>query len=197
MYARRVIDNELDELQPHLPAVSIFGPKAVGKTETARQRVKSALWLDSPEDVQRLRADPGLLGTLPGPVLLDEWQRVPEVWDSLRRQVDAGAPAGRFVLTGSSAPRDLPVHSGAGRIAGLRMRPMTLAERGVGQGAVSLKKLLAGDAEISGETEVDLGVYVREIVSSGFPGIRSKGTPRLIRAQLDSYIDAIVQREFA
>lgn len=196
-YKERVIDALLDELQPHLAATSIYGPKGVGKTETARRRCRSSLELDLSRDRQRLEADPGLLDSLPGPVLVDEWQRTPESWDFIRRAVDAGADKGRFLITGSSAPRGATVHSGAGRIVGMHMRPMTLLERGVGTPTVGLGDLLRGRAEITGETDAVLGDYVEEIVRSGFPDIRTEPTARLRRARLDTYIDNIVHREFA
>lgn len=196
MYERRVIDDLLDELQPHLQATSVHGPKGVGKTETAHRRVTSVLRLDQANERRRLIADPDLLRTLPGPVLVDEWQRWPESWDRIRRAVDDGAELGRFIVTGSSAPRGAVVHSGAGRIVSMRMRPMSLSERGLETPTVSLAALLDGGAEIGGETDVVLGDYVEEIVASGYPGIRANATPRLRRAALDAYIDNIVQKEF-
>jgi predicted AAA+ superfamily ATPase len=197
VYEHRVIDDLLDELQPHLQAVSIQGPKGVGKTETALRRVASAIRLDDPEEVRRLAADPDLIRSLPGPVLVDEWQRWPESWDRVRRAVDDGAERGRFIITGSSPPRGVTVHSGAGRIVGERMRPMSLSERGIDIPTVSLSSMLDGDAAITGETSVVLRDYVEEIVSSGFPGIRSQPTARLRGVALRAYIDNIVQREFA
>ncbi|WP_245605772.1 ATP-binding protein [Promicromonospora kroppenstedtii] len=191
-----MIDGLLDELQPHLQATSVYGPKGVGKTETARRRATSVLRLDQANERRRLIADPDLLRTLPGPVLVDEWQRWPESWDRIRRAVDDGAEPGRFLVTGSSAPRGAVVHSGAGRIVGMRMRPMSLSERGLETPTVSLAALLDGGAEVGGETQVVLGDYVEEIVASGYPGIRSAATPRLRRTALDAYIDNIVQREF-
>lgn len=196
-YIPRLIDVLLDELQPHLAATSIYGPKGVGKTETARRRCVSSLELDRTPDKQRLEADAGLLTSLPGPLLIDEWQRWPESWDLVRRAVDAGAEKGRFLITGSSAPRGATVHSGAGRIVGIHMRPMSLPERGVGEPTISLEDLLTGKAEIAGETDVSLGDYVEEIVRSGFPDIRNEPTARLRRVRLDTYLDNIVHREFA
>lgn len=196
-YTPRVIDGMLDELQPHLPAVSIHGPKGVGKTETAARRAASTLRLDSEPDQQRLRGEPRLLETLPAPLLVDEWQRYPQVWDMLRRAVDDGADPGRFLITGSSAPRGATVHSGAGRIDSFRMRPMSLSERGLETPTVSLAALLDGRAEVTGETDVALHDYTQEIVRSGFPGIRALPTERLRRLRLDTYIDNLVQREFA
>lgn len=196
-YSNRVIDSMLDELQPHLPAVSIHGPKGVGKTETAARRAASVLRLDGEQDRQRLRGAPELLDALPAPLLVDEWQRYPQVWDMIRRAVDDGAEPGRFLVTGSSAPRGVTVHSGAGRIDSIRMRPMSLSERGVETPTVSLSAMLSGTAEIAGETSFALRDYTEEIVRSGFPGIRTLPTARLRRLRLDTYIDNLVQREFA
>lgn len=197
MYRRRVIDAALDELQPELAALSLYGPKGVGKTATAQRRAVSSLRLDLADHAERLVADPGLLRTLPGPLLVDEWQRVPQVWDWIRRAVDDGAPAGRFLITGSSAPKGAGVHSGAGRIVGLRLRPLSLAERAGGQPSVSLAAMLAGDAVIEGETDAVLEYYVDEIVGSGFPGVRALGSERARRALLNAYLDNVVLREFA
>ncbi|GAA4724750.1 DUF4143 domain-containing protein [Isoptericola chiayiensis] len=192
-YVPRVIDGLLDELAD-LRAISIHGPRGVGKTSTARQRARTVLRLDTERDLERLIADPGLINMLERPLLVDEWQAWPESWNLVRHAVDDGAPSASFLLTGSSPPQGARIHSGAGRIVGLRMRPMSLAERGVSASTVSLARLLDGSAEIGGRTDVVLEDYVEEIVASGFPAIR--GLPaRLRRAELDSYLDNVVQRE--
>jgi predicted AAA+ superfamily ATPase len=195
-YLTRILDAALDEFQPDLAAVSIYGPKGVGKTATAHRRAHSSLRLDQAEDLQLLKADPGLIHSLPGPLLVDEWQRYPAVWDLIRRAVDDGAPRGRFLITGSSAPRGATVHSGAGRIVNFRLRPLSLAERGVATPTVSLGALLTGGAAIGGETDVTLSDYVEEITASGLPAIRYEPNPRLRLLLLNAYIDNIVQREF-
>ena len=128
-YTPRLVDGILDELMPHLAAIVIEGPKGVGKTATAERRATTTIHLDDPADVALVRADPAILARSSPPVLVDEWQRVPELWDRVRRLVDDGAAPGSFLLTGSAMPVDAPVHSGAGRIDTLRMRPMSLAER--------------------------------------------------------------------
>ncbi|MDR0284727.1 MAG: DUF4143 domain-containing protein [Propionibacteriaceae bacterium] len=196
-YVPRILDELLDEVQPSLRATSIYGAKGVGKTATARQRARSVLELDQEIDRQRLLADPDLIRTLPGPLLIDEWQRWPESWDRVRRAVDEGADRGRFLLTGSSAPRGATVHSGAGRIVGLRLRPMCLSERGFDTPTVGLRALLAGTADIGGATNRKLADYVTEIVASGLPGVRDEPTERLRRLALDTYIDNLVHKEFA
>jgi predicted AAA+ superfamily ATPase len=194
-YTPRVIDTWLDDLQPHLPAVSVYGPKGVGKTATARRRATSVLKLDDELDLERVRADPSVLTSRAGTLLIDEWQRYPESWDRVRRAVDDGAGPGRFLLTGSSAPRGAIVHSGAGRIVGARMRPMSLPERGLAVPTVSLGGMLTGHAAVDGETDVVLEQYVEEIVSSGFPGIRN-APERARHTLLGAYVETVVQREF-
>lgn len=194
-YNRRVVDAEIDELSRSLGALAIEGPKAIGKTATASQRAHTVYSLDDREQRAIALADPARLTQGAPPILLDEWQRVPEAWDIVRRAVDAGAAAGQFLLTGSAAP-DADTHSGAGRIVTVRMRPLSLVERRVASPTVSLAEFLRGGLPpIAGTTDVKLQTYVEEIVASGFPGLR--GLPaRALRAQLDSYIAKIVERDF-
>jgi hypothetical protein len=192
-YIRRVVDDELDELLPALPAVALEGAKGVGKTQTALRRAATVHQLDDPAARQIAQADPSRMVTGDRPVLIDEWQRVPETWDLVRRAVDADPTGGRFLLTGSAAPRDLPTHSGAGRIVGSHMRPMSLAERGVEAPTVSLRDLLSGHrGSVDGSTRVALDTYAEQIVASGFPGMRHL-SGRALRAQLDGYIRRIVE----
>ena len=195
-YRRRVVDNELDELLAGVAAVSLEGPKAVGKTATALRRAATVYRLDDEAERAIVEADPSRLLEGDRPVLIDEWQRFPASFDRVRRAVDDGAGPGSFLLTGSASPSDPPTHSGAGRILRVRLRPMTLAERGVGVASVSLGDLLLGGRPaITGRTDVTLQRYVDEILTSGFPGIR--GLPgRLQRAQLDGYLERIVDRDF-
>lgn len=195
-YQRRVLDRELDELMGALPAIALEGAKAVGKTATASQRASTVHRLDDPAERAIAEADlDRLLGSAP-PVLIDEWQHLPPVWDKLRRAVDAGAHAGQFLLTGSASPKDAGTHSGGGRIVNLRMRPMSLAERLPGAATVSLARLLHGDRpSVDGRTDVTLSDYTEEILRSGFPGMREL-TGRPLRTQLDSYLRRVVDRDF-
>ena len=196
-YRRRVVDEELDLLLDGLPAISIEGPRAVGKTWTARRRARTVHGLDDPETLALVRADPGRLTRGPEPILIDEWQRYPPSWDLVRRAVDAGSGAGRFLLTGSVAPDVPPTHSGAGRIVTLRMRPMSLHERGLQEPTVSLRSLLGGDRPpIDGQTDVTLEGYVTEIVTGGFPGWRSADA-RAQRMILDGYLHRAVDHDVA
>ncbi len=195
-YRRRVVDDELDELIAGLPAIALEGPKAVGKTATALQRAATVHRLDEEAERSIAQADTSRLLRGAPPVLIDEWQRLPESFDRVRRAVDEGAGAGSFLLTGSASPAPPPTHSGAGRIVQVRMRPMTLAERGLSVPTVSLGGLLEGTrAPLEGSTDVGLEDYVREILASGFPGLRGLSA-RLARVQLDGYIDRIIDHDF-
>ncbi len=197
-YTPRVVDGEIDELFGGLPALSLEGAKAVGKTATAARRARTIYRLD--DDAQRsvIEADPKRLLEGEPPVLIDEWQRLPVSWDLVRRAVDESATqAGAFLLTGSSLPAlDSSIHSGAGRIVTVRMRPLTLGERGVATPTVSLADLLTGRrSSLTGETTVTVGDYADEILASGFPGLRGLAG-RALRAQLDGYLDRITERDF-
>lgn len=195
-YLPRIVDQELDDLLPDLAAIAIDGAKGVGKTETAERRAKGLFRLDSAARRAGVAADPTIVLRSPTPVLIDEWQLVPEVWDVVRRQVDRDPSPSQFLLTGSAEPRPgATAHSGAGRIVRLRMRPMTMSERGVANPTVGLRALLSGERPpVDGETSLGLEDYVEEIVRSGFPGIRSL-SPRGRRAQLDSYLRTVVDRD--
>jgi hypothetical protein len=195
-YRPRIVDEELDELLPGLPALAVEGPKAIGKTVTAARRAATVYRLDRGSQRSIIEADTSQVIEGEPPILIDEWQRVPEVFDRVRRAVDDGTGAGSFLLTGSATPTDLPTHSGAGRIVRVRMRPMTLAERGIGTPTVALSTLLKGERpRVEGRAEIDLKGYVDEILRSGFPGMRDHSM-RSVRAQLDGYVDHIVDRDF-
>lgn len=191
-YVRRVIDDEIDELFAQLPALLLDGPKGVGKTATATQRCRSVRRLDVASEREIVEADPVIIGRDPAPLLIDEWQRVPAVFDAVRRHVDDDPTGARFLLTGSASTTQ--THSGAGRITTLRMRPLCLFERRPPDHGVSFRQLLAGAAVIEGRTDLTLADYAEEIVAGGFPALRHlDGRPR--DRQLDSYIERIVDHD--
>lgn len=194
-YTSRAIDAELDELMQQLGAIAVDGAKGVGKTATLQRRAKTIYRLDRRAEQAVVAADPDIVTQAPVPVLLDEWQRVPEVWDAVRRAVDDDATPGRFLLTGSAAPEHNPAHSGAGRIVNVRMRPMALFERGLAVPTVSLGHILAGNSTpIGGASSVDLRQYAQEIVRSGFPGLRHLQGIAHAKA-LAAYVEHIVTRD--
>lgn len=195
-YLRRTLDVELDELLTNVAAIALDGPKGVGKTMTARRRASAQWNLDDGAQRAVVAADFDLTSAPAGTLLIDEWQHLPQVWDSVRRRVDAGAPPGRFLLTGSATPVHAGgTHSGAGRILSLRMRPMALHERGATTPTVSLSALLTGTAgRIAGISTFGLSDYMAAIVSSGLPGIMNSA-PRTRMQMLDSYLQRVVDRD--
>lgn len=193
-YRRRVVDDELDDVFGSLPAVLLDGMKGVGKTATALQRARTVRRLDDPAQRAIVEADFNLSTTGTRPVLIDEWQRAPQTWDAVKQAVDADAGGGQFLLTGSSPTADMPVHSGAGRITTLRMRPFTLPERGKSTPTISLRALCSGDGSLSGDCALGLGHYVDAILQSGLPGFRQLDG-RALRTQLDGYLTRIVERD--
>lgn len=144
VYQPRITDAELRHRLQSAGAVLIEGPRACGKTETARQQAASLVLLDIDQSARTaLDVDPMIVLEGPTPRLLDEWQVAPGIWNAVRRQVDARGADGQFILTGSATPADdITRHTGAGRISRLRMRTMTLHETGHSSGAVSLAGLL-------------------------------------------------------
>ncbi len=192
-YRRRYVDDELDALMAEPFAIAIDGPKSVGKTATALRRADTVICLDEEPVRQLVAADPERILAAAGVTLFDEWQHLPMVWDRVRRAVDGGAAA--YLLTGSATPAPgATTHSGAGRILSLRLRPMSLPERGGTTPSVTLAGLLAGEGTISGHTSWRLADYAREICASGFPAINAMPARRQ-RAQLDGYLRRIIDRD--
>ena len=190
------MDDQLDVMTKVLPAIVLEGAKGVGKTATARQRAQTVFSLDDEGTESIVLGNPRAVMRGKGTILIDEWHLVPSVWNVVRHAVDDGAEPGRFLLAGSAMPRpQARIHSGAGRIVRLMMRPWSLPERGIEQPTVSLGALLAGDApEVEGSTDLALDDYVDEILCSGFPGIRqaaAEARPYL----LESYVDRIVDHD--
>ncbi|MQY18802.1 ATP-binding protein [Nocardia macrotermitis] len=144
-----MIDRELNDTLRWSGAVLIEGPKACGKTQSAAQRAQTVWELDNDRNgrVQAIwETDAGRLLDGATPVLLDEWQTYPGLWNMVRHEVDDRRAKGQFVLTGSATPDDdARRHSGAGRFAVLSMRPMSLYESGHSTGRVSLSRLFEGE----------------------------------------------------
>lgn len=194
-YLPRIVDTELDRLLAGLPAISIEGLKGVGKTSTAARRARTIHRLDDPDQLAVFAGDPRRVVAGAPPILIDEWQRLPDSWDRVRRAVDTDGRAGQFLLTGSASPRPGQTHSGAGRIVTLLMRPLTLSERGRETPTVSLASLLSGARpEIAGTTELALEDYVDEILASGLPGLRGT-SERLRHTALDGFLDRMVEAD--
>ena len=174
LYKPRIIDASVEKYLKTFGAVCIEGPKWCGKTWTSAYHSKSEYYLADPrgnfQNRNLAQIDPSLVLDGDSPRLLDEWQEVPALWDAVRFAVDSSKEKGRFILTGSATPNHKGIlHSGAGRIARLRMRPMSLFEAGKSSGKISLKELCNGILKAQLTGEVALTDLIDYIVRGGWP----------------------------
>lgn len=176
-YRPRIVDAELAGRLGSAGAVLIEGPRACGKTATGQRRAASEVLLDlDPGLQQAAELEPGLVLEGPAPRLLDEWQTAPSLWNHVRRAVDLGGGAGRFILTGSAAPPDDTTrHTGAGRVSRLRMRPMSLFESGDSTGEMSLGALLRSEPVKAARSPTTLTDLVALVCRGGWPGMIGAG----------------------
>lgn len=198
-YYERLIEPYLSSLMREFPAISVDGLKGVGKTVTAKRIAKTAFELDRPRDYDQVVNIPDILLSETPPVLIDEWQRFPAVWDYIRRAVDDGAGAGSFLLTGSLANSDTNIHSGAARIIRKRMYPLSLAERGIETPTVSINDIFHSekqfDIAINGKTEITPRGYIYEIAASGLPEFRNLSIESR-KIAFESYFMNLLSHEF-
>jgi predicted AAA+ superfamily ATPase len=189
-YQPRIVDEELGKRLTAQGAVLIEGPKACGKTETARQIAASEVLLDIDANAREAASvDPALVLAGDMPRLIDEWQVEPAVWNHVRRWVDD--KRGQFILTGSAVPADDATrHTGAARISRLHMRPMSLYETGRSTGQVSLAELMRGAATQAAESGLALPDLIEEVCRGGWPGFRQLELPDARRAVRD-YLDEV------
>jgi predicted AAA+ superfamily ATPase len=186
-YLRRFADQALAQRLQSSGAVLIEGAKGCGKTETAARAAGSVARFDADEQVRiRMEIDPKLVLAGDAPRLLDEWQEYPQIWNYVRREVDERRQRGQFILTGSATPDDSARrHSGAGRFSVMKMRPMSLFEKGWSTGEVSLAALLRGEAPSSGSARLDLGELAEKITLGGWPGLIGAGASEGLRFASD------------
>lgn len=196
IYKPRIIDHQVEEYLSAFGAVCVEGPKWCGKTWTSSYHSKSEIYIGDPagnfQNRQLAELSPALVLEGETPRLIDEWQEVPPLWDAVRYKVDQTAQKGQFILTGSATPNHKGIlHSGAGRIARLRMRPMSLWESGDSSGKVPLEQLCQGKLTPAMTGEVDLKKLIELIIRGGWPG--SLGLTLEQAALLPAqYLDAVI-----
>ena len=191
-YRKRIVDDELARRLSSTGAVVIEGPKACGKTATARQLAASEVLLDVDEAARNAMAvEPALVLAGAVPRLIDEWQIEPAIWNHIRRAVDTRGAPGQFILTGSAVPADdITRHGGAGRLTRLRMRPMSLFETGHATGAISVKELLDGTSPRSPESGTTIAAIAERIAAGGWPGLLDR-SPEKSMGALRDYMEEI------
>lgn len=201
-YKKRIADELLEKKLKGKGAVLIQGPKWCGKTTTAEQISNSILYMANPEDKEQnltlVDLDPQILLKGLTPRLIDEWQIAPKLWDAVRYEVDHRGEEGQFILTGSSVPVNMDdvAHTGTGRFAWLKMRPMTLYESGESNGSVSLNDLFNGSSKITGINDLSLEDVAYLCCRGGWP--RSIFMDKEIALeQAFDYYDAIVNSDIS
>ncbi len=162
IYYKRLVDDTFDLSLRAFGATNIVGPKWCGKTKTAEQRAKSAIYLQKYPDKEALLAtaniNPSLLLKGANPRLIDEWQDAPTIWDAVRSYCDDANGRGLFILTGSTSKKVKTSHSGTGRICTLKMYPMSLYESFESNGQVSLMKLFNKEENLEEGCHSDLTI---------------------------------------
>lgn len=199
-YKLRVADRILERKVLGKGAVLIEGPKWCGKTTTAKQLAKSVLDLGDAsvlkQSTQMIEISPKTLLEGATPRLIDEWQALPPIWDSIRSEVDKRGEPSQFILTGSSVlpDADETIHSGTGRFAHIMMRPMSLYESGESKGSISLKDLFEGKAPDIQQNELELDDIAYLTCRGGWPWATL--IPKDIALdQAFDYVDSVTKRD--
>ena len=201
-YRHRVLDKLLAKKLEAKGAVLIEGPKWCGKTTTAEEIAKSKVMLAKPDTKENFRrlleidSDVALDGATP--MLIDEWQTVPKLWDAVRYAVDHRRKMGQFILTGSAVPdknaEKEREHSGTGRFAWLTMRPMTLFESGESDGSVALSRLFEQPDKVLEKNRLTLDDIAFLICRGGWP--MAVGLPReAALEQAFDYYNAVTKED--
>lgn len=170
-----MIDKKIAEYLLLFGAICVEGPKWCGKTSSCLNVSKSSYYVGDPKNNfsnrEMAKMDPSVILNGDNPRLIDEWQEVPMIWDAVRFEVDKKGEAGKFLLTGSSTPKRKGVmHSGAGRIAKIKMRTMSLYEMGISSGEISLKELCEGNIKTKiSKKDITIDKITDYIILGGWP----------------------------
>ena len=202
-YKPRMTDTLIEKKLRGKGALLIEGPKWCGKTTSAKHIAKSVLYMSKPEDVKTnlmlAETNPSKLLEGKVPRLIDEWQIAPKLWDAVRFEVDNREEYGQFILTGSAVPpkTDEIFHTGTGRFAWIKMRPMSLYESEESSGEVSLKELFNQPENIQGENKLDdIDKLAFLICRGGWPGTIEMDEEIALEQAFD-YFDAIVNSDIS
>lgn len=196
-YKERLIDKKISKYLNVFGAISIEGPKWCGKTWTGLNHANSVTYMTerSPRDLANV--DPKYIFSKERPQLIDEWQLVPSIWDAVRHECDNDHEKGKFILTGSTTLSKIDngkvFHSGVGRIALMKMFPMSLYESGDSTGDVSLEDMLLNKVNLGYVRKVELDELAKLIVRGGWP----ENIDRTVDMDIipRNYIDSIINKD--
>lgn len=200
MHMPRLIEKEIETSMLTNGCVVIEGPKWCGKSTTAGIFAKSIVKLQKPNTFRQYKAlaDIGDKSLFNGekPLLFDEWQKIPDLWDYIRNEIDETKGKGIFLLTGSAKPQeDKGRHSGVGRIKKVQMRTMSLWESRESSGEVSLEKLFNSNQKITGVNKHDLSDIAYILCRGGFPESITEKNKELSLNFVRDYIDTVLKTD--
>ena len=198
-YRTRLIDEKITRYLRIFGAISVEGPKWCGKTWTSLNHANSVSFVTDKSTRDNAMVDPKYIFKKERPQLIDEWQVVPEIWDAVRNECDADRGKGKFRLTGSTSLKKKRgekkgFHTGTGRIASLRMHPMSLMESGDSTGEASLQGMLQGTVQEGYVRKVELDELAKLIIRGGWPE-NIDMSEEDIGVIPESYIEAIVNKD--
>ena len=203
-YLPRIVDRELELRLQASGATLIVGPKWCGKTTTGEQKAKSILKMQDPDKkdgyLATAAAKPSLLLKGENPRLIDEWQIAPVLWDAVRTAVDQRQEDGLFILTASTSVDDKNImHTGTGRIARMKMYPMSLYESGESNGQISLRALFQ-DAllDIDGvSSQLSIEQLIFAACRGGWPATLRRKNPEAQLLTARDYISNICESDIS
>lgn len=198
-YHDRLIEPHLSRLASELSAFMVVGPRAVGKTRTVERRAATTVRLNVAGEAAAFKADASAaLEGLEEPVLLDEWQEVPDVLRAVAQRVNDDPRPSRYFLTGSvRAEVENTPWPGTGRLQRVPIFPMTVRElRGLTSSKSVIDKLIEGVPLAAPSKALDLRDYVDLLLTGGFPYPALALRDPLTRATwFDSYVDDLVTHD--
>jgi predicted AAA+ superfamily ATPase len=195
-YQKRLIDKQINRKLAALGGIVLEGARGVGKSTTARHYAASYVSLDeTPQILDMARVMPKNILTGKTPRAIDEWQLAPELWNTIRHEIDFRHTKNQFILTGSAAPADdITRHSGAGRFARVRMRPLSLAEMGRSTQQVSFGALFKKSRPVAGRGGLTINDYAKLLVIGGMPAIFNS-TEKKANIFYEAYLENIIRTE--
>jgi predicted AAA+ superfamily ATPase len=191
-YNKRLLDAKIEKKLKSTGGILLKGVRFCGKTTTALQHAASSVRFDKSETLrEQAKLAPQIVLQGNTPRMLDEWQLVPSIWNAVRAEIDERSAKGQFILTGSANPsEDISTHTGAGRIARLTLRTMSLAESNESINAVNFSDLFIKNREIGGLGGVELTDYANLIVRGGMPALITE-TPEVAHEAMIDYVENI------